>query len=37
MLDTLREILRTGTIDRIEEYEWRGRKYLRLFMVDETI
>jgi hypothetical protein len=35
MLGMLEEILRTGTIDRVEEYEWRGRKYLRLFMVDE--
>lgn len=33
MLDTLEQVLRTGTIYRVEEYEWRGVSYLRVFMV----
>ena len=32
MLDTLKEILSTGTIDHVEEYKWRGHAYLRVFM-----
>jgi hypothetical protein len=32
MLDTLKEILSTGTIARVEEYKWRGHVYLRMFM-----
>ena len=32
MLDTLKEILSTGTIDHVEEYKWKGQMYLRVFM-----
>jgi hypothetical protein len=32
MLDTLKEILSTGTIDHVEEYKWRGQVYVRVFM-----
>jgi hypothetical protein len=29
MLDTLKEILSTGTIDHVEEYKWKGQVYLQ--------
>ncbi len=32
MLDTLKGILSTGTIDHVEEYKWKGQVYLRVFM-----
>jgi hypothetical protein len=33
MLDILREILDTGIIDHVDEYEWNDKTYLRLFIV----
>ena len=33
MLDRLREILDACIIDHVDEYEWQGRIYLRLFIV----
>ena len=32
-MNTLEQILRTGGIYRVEEYEWNGKGYLRVFIV----
>ena len=32
MLDTLKQILSTGTVERVEEYKWKGQVYVRVFM-----
>jgi hypothetical protein len=35
MLDALKQILSNNTIKRVEEYEWKGRQYLRVFVVGQ--
>jgi hypothetical protein len=32
-LDTLEQVLKPGGISRVEEYEWKGRSYLHVFIV----
>jgi hypothetical protein len=33
MLYILEQVLKTGGISLLEEYEWNGRSYLRVFIV----
>lgn len=35
MPKTLKQVLETGTFDRLEEYRWRGKLYFRVFVVGE--
>jgi hypothetical protein len=35
VLEAFKQILSTGIIDRVEEYDWKGRTYLRVFMKDQ--
>jgi hypothetical protein len=32
MSESLKEILANGIVRRVEEYDWRGSQYLRVFM-----
>jgi hypothetical protein len=35
VLESLKQILSTGIIDHVEEYDWKGRTYLRVFMIQQ--